>query len=62
MEYPWDDIEVDYPPHILDQIERFERSYLERERGKIYIFFSFLSFVLIPQIRWELYMYISILF
>ncbi|XP_022312486.1 uncharacterized protein LOC111117626 isoform X2 [Crassostrea virginica] len=34
MEHPWDHIENDYPPHIMDGIEKFERSYLERERER----------------------------
>jgi hypothetical protein len=31
-EKDWDNIEVDYPPEIMEEIEEIERKYFERER------------------------------
>lgn len=40
-EYEWDNIDVDYPPHILLEIEEFEMKYFAREeRVNIYYIFS----------------------
>lgn len=40
-EYEWDNIDVDYPPHLLLEIEEFERKYFAREeRVNIYYIFS----------------------
>lgn len=40
-EYEWDNIDVDYPPHLLLEIEKFERKYFAREeRVNIYYIFT----------------------
>ena len=45
MEYEWDDIEVDYPSHLLKQIEKFEEAYShpKTERGNSTAIFFFLT-------------------
>ena len=48
MEYEWDDIEVDYPPHLLKQIEKFEEAYSQKQKEvPVLHFFYFLNIIIV---------------
>lgn len=41
MEHEWNDIEMDYPPHLLKQIEKFEEAYSQRQKEVTVLQFIF---------------------
>ena len=47
MEYEWDDIEVDYPPHLLKQIEKFEEAYSQRQKEVTVLQFIYFFIIII---------------